>query len=95
MQYLTEVLGMDAGELASRVGVTVRTVRAWMSGARRPAEWNRQKLFRLVDAAQGEYSARKRWSAVTDAKIRATRKALLSRQERAHLAELLARPLFG
>lgn len=94
MQHLTTALKTDIAELAKATGVTVRTVKAWVEGIRRPAERNRAKLLALVVQAQEEHSAAegRRWSAVRDAELRACRKALRTKAEQA-AAEQFSREL--
>jgi hypothetical protein len=84
MNELTEALAMDAAGVARAVGVTVRTVRAWLTGERKPAERNRVKLARLVTAAHQEHSsAGHRWSASRDKALCAAKLALMSADQRA------------
>lgn len=88
MEELTKALAMDAEGVARAVGVTVRTVRAWLNGERQPAERNRIKLARLVTAAHQEHSsAGHRWSASRDKALCAAKLALMSADQRKlHLA---------
>lgn len=82
MDTLELALKMDAAGIARAVGVTVRTVKAWIAGARKPAERNRIKLARLVLAAQQENSsADSRFSATADRAQRDARAALRSADE--------------
>jgi len=83
MRELTEALAMDATEIAQAVGVTVRTVNAWLTGARKPAERNRIKLALLVRTAHQEHSAAgHRWSQRRDAVLSAIKLHLMSADER-------------
>lgn len=83
MRALTEALAMDAAEIAQAVGVTARTVNAWLNGERKPAERNRVKLARLVREAHQEHSAAgHRWSQRRDAVLCAVKLALMSADER-------------
>lgn len=82
MKELTEALAMEAEGVARAVGVTVRTVRAWLSGQRKPAERNRIKLARLVLAAQEENSSSdRRFSAAKDRALTSLRAKLRSADE--------------
>lgn len=82
MNELTLALNMDLAGIARAVGVTVRTVKAWVAGERKPAERNRIKLARLVLAAQEENSsADHRFSATRDRAQRDARAALRSADE--------------
>jgi len=82
MEKLAEALAMEVAGIARAVGVTVPTVKAWIKGARKPAERNRIKLARLVRAAQQEHSAAEhRFSATRDALLRSVRHALMSADE--------------
>ena len=85
MQGLTEALAMDAAQIAQAVGVTTRTVKAWLSGTRKPAERNRVKLALVVRAAHQEHSAAegRSWSQRRDAVLCAVKLALMSADERA------------
>lgn len=84
MNELTEALAMDAAGIARAVGVTARTVKAWIAGERKPAERNRVKLARLVTAAHQEHSsAGHRWSASRDKALCAAKLALMSADQRA------------
>ncbi len=85
MRELTEALAMDTTEIAKAVGVTVRTVKTWIAGTRKPAERNRIKLARLVSIAHREHSAAegRRWSQRRDALLSAAKRALMSADERA------------
>jgi hypothetical protein len=83
MQHLTEALAMDVAGIARAVGVTARTVQAWVKGTRGPAERNRIKLARLVRAAQVEHSsADHRFSISRDRALTAARLSLMSADER-------------
>lgn len=83
MKELAEALGMDIAGLARAVDVTAGTVKAWISGARRPAERNRIKLARLVRTAQQENSAAgHRFSTTLDVQLRDLRTALMSADEK-------------
>lgn len=83
MQGLTEALAMDATGIAQAVGVTVRTVKAWLNGERKPAERNRIKLALIVRAAHQEHSAAgHRWSQRRDTVLCAVKLALMSADER-------------
>lgn len=83
MQGLTEALAMNAAEIAQAVGVTARTVKAWLAGERKPAERNRIKLALIVRAAHQEHSAAgHRWSQRRDAALCAVKLALMSADER-------------
>jgi plasmid maintenance system antidote protein VapI len=82
MQELEQALAMDVAGIARAVGVTARTVRAWIAGARKPAERNRIKLARLVLAAQEENSsADSRFSATLDRALTSLRAKLRSADE--------------
>lgn len=82
MQELEQALAMDVAGIARAVGVTARTVRAWIAGARKPAERNRIKLARLVLAAQEENSsADSRFSAALDRALTSLRAKLRSADE--------------
>lgn len=84
MRELTEALAMDAAEIAQAVGVTTRTVNIWLTGTRMPAERNRVKLARLVNAAHQEHSAAShRWSQRRDMVLCAIKLHLMSKDERA------------
>ena len=85
MRELTEALAMDEQEIAQAVGVTARTVKAWLAGTRKPAERNRIKLARLVSIAHREHSSAegRRWSQRRDALLSAAKRALMSADERA------------
>jgi hypothetical protein len=83
MEKLAEALGMDVAGVARAVGVTTGTVKAWIAGARKPAERNRIKLARLVRAAQQENSAAgHRFSTRLDIQLRDLRTALMSADEK-------------
>lgn len=82
MNELELALNMNIGGIATAVGVTARTVKAWIAGERKPAERNRIKLARLVLAAQEENSsADHRFSARRDRAQRDARAALRSADE--------------
>lgn len=84
MNQLTQALDMNEAEIAAAIGVTVRTVRAWVAGVRRPIERNRAALHALVGRAHAEHSAAThRWSAIRDRALCATKMDLMSKAQRA------------
>lgn len=84
MNQLTQALDMNEAEIAAAIGVTVRTVRAWTAGVRRPIERNRAALHALVGRAHSEHSAAThRWSAARDRALCVTKLDLMTAAQRA------------
>lgn len=87
MKQLTKALDMDAAEIARELGVTTRTVRAWIAGVRRPLERNRAALHVLVSRVHAEHSAAShRWSVARDRALSAVKIDLMTAQEQAERA---------
>jgi hypothetical protein len=85
---ITTALEMTTAEIASAIGASLRTVRAWTAGTRKPSERNRVALLALVVKAHREHSAAgPRWVASRD---RALCQVKLSLQTAAQQAELAA-----
>jgi hypothetical protein len=84
MRNLTQALDMNEAEIARELGVTTRTVRAWIAGVRRPIERNRAALAALVSRVHAEHSAAThRWSATRDRALCATKLDLSTAAQRA------------
>ena len=68
---LTIALDMVVAEIAAKLGVTRKTVLAWITGKRGPIARIRIALVALVNAAHREHSAAgRRWSATRDSALR-------------------------
>lgn len=82
---LTLALGLDEAGIAKALGATLRTVKAWVAGSRRPSERYRIGLITLALDAQREHSAAsgRRFSATRDEALRGLRVALQTAQQRA------------
>lgn len=73
---LQVALKLDVAEIAAALGTSVRTVKAWIAGMRRPSETNRIGLVTLALTAQRELGSGHRMNVGRDNALRALRIAL-------------------